>query len=144
MRCRAIVYGLLMVLLAGCMMPERAVVADTDPSDWHRAVTLNYTNHTAPTTCEAWVFIRVTQRFHTDTLTVRIATTSPDSLHAEEYHRLVFRPHPTPSALQRVIEIPYRRGMLLQQSGDYRFTITPTRPIRGVEAIGMKFIEQEH
>ena len=144
MRGRAIVYGVVLALFAGCMRPERAVVADTDPSDWHRAVTLDYTNRTAPATCEAWVFLRITQRFHTDTLTVRITTLTPDSLHAEEYHRLVFRPHPTPSALQRVVEVPYRRGIRLQQCGNYRFTITPTRPMEGVEAVGMKFIEHEH
>ena len=123
------------------MKPERAVVTDTDPSDWHRTTTLDYTNHTEEASCEAWIFLRVNQRFRTDTLTVRIATRTPDSLYTAEYHRLVFRERHTPSAIQRIVEVPYRRGIRLKECGRYHFAITPTRPIQGVEAVGMKLIE---
>ena len=123
------------------MTPERAVVTDTDPSDWHRTATLDYTSHTAEASCEAWIFLRVNPRFHTDTLTVRIDARTPDSLHTSEYHRLVLRDRPTPSAIQRIVEVPYRRGIRLKERGRYRFAITPTRPVQGVEAVGMKLIE---
>ena len=72
------------------------------------------------------------ERFH-----IRIATVTPDSLRFGEWFLLVI-PHPKgPAALMREAAIPYRRRIRLTQHGDYRCSVTPVRPVRGVEAVGV-------
>ena len=86
---------------------------------------------------DAVIFLRCNDRFAEDTLTVRIATVTPDSLRFGEWFQLVI-PHPKgPAALMREAAIPYRRRIRLTQHGDYRCSVTPVRPVRGVEAVGV-------
>ena len=86
---------------------------------------------------DAVIFLRCNDRFAEDTLTVRIATVTPDSLRFGEWFLLVI-PHPKgPAALMREAAIPYRRRIRLTQHGDYRCSVTPVRPVRGVEAVGV-------
>ena len=86
---------------------------------------------------DAVIFLRCNDRFAEDTLTVRIAVTTPDSLRSEELFLLAIPRTPSPAALIREAAVPYRRAIRLGRTGDYRFTVTPTRPIRGVEAVGL-------
>lgn len=137
----AFIGGIFAFLLVSCITPERSVAVDTNPAMWMREVQLAYQNP-HPQATEIRLFLRVDDRFRTDSLTVRITTLTPDSLRAEELHRLIIPARPTAAPLQRVVEVPYRRGVELRQQGTYRFDIAPVRPIKGVEAVGMKFIEQ--
>ena len=90
---------------------------------------------------DAVIFLRCNDRFAEDTLTVRIATVTPDSLRFGEWFLLVI-PHPKgPAALMREAAIPYRRRIRLTQHGDYRCSVTPVRPVRGVEAVGIDLQE---
>ena len=90
------------------------------------------------------VFLRCNDRFAEDTLTLRIATVTPDSLRFEEPFRLVIpRGESRPTPLMREIVVPYRIRMRFAQQGDYRCILTPTRPVRGVEAVGINLTKSE-
>lgn len=69
---------------------------------------------------DAKVFCAATSRFAEDTLTLRIATVTPDSLRFEEPFRLVIpRGESRPTPLMREIVVPYRIRMRFAQQGDY-------------------------
>lgn len=128
--------------VAGCVKPDRAVVVDLDPAAWAERAEVCYTNPDTISSRSLQLFLRVADRFAEDSLTVVVMTLSPDSLRTSEYHRLTFREEPTATPLQRVVMVPYRRAVRLTQRGTYRFLITPTRTVEGVEAVGL-FIEKE-
>lgn len=130
------------VLLVGCITPERVAMCDVQPAGWEERVEVRYANSDTTALCELRVVLRLEERFVADSLTLRITTLSPDSLRASEYHRLHLPVSRVAAPLHRVVEVPYRRGVQLQRAGEYRFALTPTRPIEGVEAVGMKIITE--
>lgn len=87
--------------------------------------------------------LRCNDRFAEDTLTLRIATVTPDSLRFEEPFRLVIPRDESPAPLKREVAVPYRLRIRFTQSGDYRCILTPTRPVRGVEAVGINLTKSE-
>lgn len=92
---------------------------------------------------DAEVFLRCNDRFAEDTLTLRIATIAPDSLRFEEPFLLVIPRGESPAPLMREVAVPYRIRIRFTQSGDYRCILTPTRPVRGVEAVGVNIEKSE-
>ena len=83
------------------------------------------------------LFLRCNDRFGEDTLTLRIVTTTPDSLRFEEFFRITSPRTNGPAAIAHEIAVPYRRHVRFAREGDYRMTIAPTRPVRGIEAVGI-------
>ncbi len=128
----------LMLLSVGCLRPDRAVVVDLDAAAWSEAVELCYENADSTARQSLQLFVRLDDRFREDSLTLHITTYSPDTLVTSEYHRLVFTERYAPAPLQRVAELPYRRGVRLPRKGCYRFRLAPTRSVEGIEAIGIK------
>ena len=124
-------------LLAGsCVSPHQSAVTDVNPAGG-LAGRNRLPNADTVSLRDAVIFLRCNDRFAEDTLTVRIATVTPDSLRFGEWFLLVI-PHPKgPAALMREAAIPYRRRIRLTQHGDYRCSVTPVRPVRGVEAVGV-------
>ena len=102
--------ALLLSGVAGCASDSWSAAADVNPSEWAAGAGILFPNADSLARYDATLFLRCNDRFAEDTLTVRIAVTTPDSL---------------------------RRAIRLGRTGDYRFTVTPTRPIRGVEAVGL-------
>lgn len=139
MHLRGVIGGLIACGLVGCIAPERAVVADVSPTWWQKSAQLSYHHQDTLARLELRLFLRLDDRFKEDTLTLKVITYSPDSLFTREYHRLVIPSRRVATPLQRVVEIPYRRGVQLRKAGDYRFRLMPTRPIEGVEAVGICF-----
>lgn len=129
-------------LLVGCITPERVEMCDVSPAGWKERVEVAYAHSDTTATLALRVVLRLEERFATDSLTLRITTLSPDSLRGSEYHRLHLPSSRVAAPLRRVVEVPYRRGVRLQHVGKYRFALTPTRPIEGVEAVGMKIITE--
>ena len=43
----------------------------------------------------------------------------------------------------REIVVPYRIRMRFAQQGDYHCILTPTHPVRGVEAVGINLTKSE-
>lgn len=126
--------------LSACgLSPVRSAAADTDPRRWERPAEIVFRNADTATRCDASLFLRCNDRFAEDTLTVRVAVVAPDSLRYEEPFLLVIPRAEGPAALMREVAVPYRRRIRLARMGDYRFRVTPLRPVRGVEAVGVHF-----
>ena len=82
-------------------------------------------------------------RMDEDTVTGRIAVVTPDSLRHEEACRLVLPAAHTPAALSREADLPYRRRIRFARTGDYCITVTPGRPVKGIEAVGINIVKSE-
>ena len=125
-------------LLAGsCVSPHQSAVTDVNPARWDSRAEIRLPNADTVSLRDAVIFLRCNDRFAEDTLTVRIATVTPDSLRFGEWFLLVIPHTKGPAALMREAAIPYRRRIRLTQHGDYRCSVTPVRPVRGVEAVGV-------
>ena len=94
----------------GCTQPFRSNAADTDPVSWKDPAGIVLAN---------------------------ADTTTPDSLRFEEFFRITSPRTNGPAAIAREIAVPYRRRVRFAREGDYRMTIAPTRPVRGIEAVGI-------
>ena len=121
----------------GCVSPHQSAVTDVNPIRWDRKAEIHMPNTDTVTLRDASIFLRCNDRFVEDTLTIRITTLTPDSLRVEEPFLLVIPRSESPAALMREVVVPYRRRILFTRSGDYRCIVTPTRPIRGIEAVGI-------
>lgn len=129
--------ALLLSGAAGCAPHGWSAAADVNPSEWAAGAEVIFPNTDTIARYDAALFLRCNDRFAEDTLTVRISVTTPDSMRGEELFLLAIPRTPSPAAIVREAAVPYRRRIHLGQEGDYRFTVTPTRPIRGVEAVGL-------
>ena len=121
--------ALLLSGVAGCASDSWSAAADVNPSEWAAGAGILFPNADSLARYDAPTTVIVG--------TVRIAATTPDSLRSEELFLLAIPRTPSPAALVREAAVPYRRAIRLGRTGDYRFTVTPTRPIRGVEAVGL-------
>lgn len=141
---RPVFAAVLAALAAGsCVSPHQSAATDVDPARWSAAAEILLPNADTVTLRDAALFLRCNDRFTADTLTLRIATLTPDSLRFEEPFLLVIPRPEGPAALMREVVIPYRRRILFTQSGDYRCIVTPTRPVRGVEAVGINLTKSQ-
>ena len=105
--------------------------------------TIVVTNTDTTTLRDMDLFLRYDDRMDEDTLTVRIAVVTPDSLRHEEAFRLVLPAAHTPAALSREADLPYRRRIRFARTGDYCITVTPGRPVKGIEAVGINIVKSE-
>lgn len=122
----------------GCTSPWQTAAADVTPGGWEEPAEIRIENADTMTLRDADLFLRYDERFAEDTLSVRIATVAPDSLRFEETFLLAIPRNNGPAALTRESCIPYRRRIRLPKTGEYRFIVTPQRPVRGVEAVGVR------
>lgn len=87
--------------------------------------------------------LRCNERFAEDTFSVRIAVRTPAALRYEEPFLIAVPRGGGLAALMRENAVLYRRHVRLAEAGDYRVTITPMRPLRGVEAVGIDLVKNE-
>lgn len=130
-------FALALLTATGCGASQPATSADVDPASWHDAAEVALVNTDTLTERDLMLYLRCNDRFGEDTLTVRIAVCTPDSLRYEEPFTLVIPPTGTPAALAREVAVPYRRRVVFRRTGLHRIRITPLRPVRGVEAAGI-------
>lgn len=140
---RALFCALVGATICSCLSPERVVVRDLPEAEWRDSLHLTYLNNDTTALHEVRIVLRLDNACREDSLTLRMAIYSPDSLTAAEYHRLLIERKRGAAPLQRIVEVPYRRGVLLQRTGAYHFVLTPTRPMKGVEAVGLKFTTEQ-
>lgn len=134
--CQLVVAILLALVLGGCASPHQSSAEDVSPLSWEEAVEFTLPNSDTLTLREVEIYLRGNQRFAEDSLTVRLLLLTPDSLGYAEPFTLVI-PHATPSPVAREVTIPYRSRVRFTRLGDYRLRITPTRPVKGLEAVGI-------
>ena len=120
------------LLAAGCMSPHGAVATDVNSASWSDPAPLTLANADTTTLRDVNLF-----------LTVRIRMRTPDSLQHEEPFVMVIPPAHTPAAISREADIPYRRRVRFNRTGDYHLTITPCRPVEGVEAVGIHIVKSQ-
>ena len=121
----------------------RRAVTDVNASGWGTPAAIVFTNTDTTTLRDMDLFLRYDDRMDEDTLTVRIAVVTPDSLRHEEAFRLALPAAHTPAALSREADLPYRRRIRFARTGDYCITVTPGRPVKGVEAVGINIVKSE-
>ena len=131
------------LLAAGCMSPHGAVATDVNSASWSDPAPLTLANADTTTLRDVNLFLRCNDRFAEDSLTVRIRMRTPDSLQHEEPFVMVIPPAHTPAAISREADIPYRRRVRFDRTGDYHLTITPCRPVEGVEAVGIHIVKSQ-
>ena len=131
--------GLLLALLpaAGCFSPHRSAVADVDPSGWRDGVEVRLANADTLAACDLWLVVRYDAAFAGDPVDLEVTTVAPDSLRLTETFTLRLTPSRSPSPLLRDTAVLYRRRAVLRREGDYRITIRPCCPVRGIEAVGI-------
>lgn len=128
-------------LAAGCSSPFRSIAADVDARAWVDPVELILPN-TDTLGCYDWqLFVRSDDRIAADTFTLRIAVVTPDSLRFEEPFFVRLPVRPVPAAMLSEADVDYRRQVRLSRSGDYRLTIRPLYPLRGIEAVGIQTVK---
>lgn len=141
MRCVAAGLVAIVWLAVGCTTPYRSVVADVDAGNWCEPAELILPN-VDTLDCYDWqLFVRNDERIAADTFTVRIAVVTPDSLRFEEPFFVRLPAQSVPAAVLRETLIDYRRKVRLFRSGDYRLTVEPVRPLRGIEAVGIQTVK---
>ncbi len=134
----ALLTALFAALCCGsCVTPRLSVAADTDPAAWHETAEMTLRNDDTLARRDLDLFLRCNDRFGEDTLTVHITLLTPDSLRFGEPFLLTLRHDRRTAALASEAVIPYRRRVRFGRTGDYRIRITPARPVRGVESVGI-------
>lgn len=129
-------------LLFGCASPRGSYFTDTSPDSWRKSITVAFPNADTLSTREISIALRCNEMFRDDTLSLHVALLSPDSLRYEEPVVLRIPRGRYAAPVSREIVIPYRQNSVLADSGEYLFTFTPMRSVRGIEAVGL--IISEH
>ena len=131
------------LLAAGCMSPHGAVATDVISASWSDPAPLTLANADTTTLRDVNLFLRAPVGVALYWRSVRRGPPTPDSLQHEEPFVMVIPPAHTPAAISREADIPYRRRVLFDRTGDYHLTITPCRPVEGVEAVGIHIAKSQ-
>lgn len=134
----------LAAFLAGsCLSAHHATAIDVDTRGWQRAATFLLPNSDTAALHDLHLFLRCGECFAEDTVTFRITVTTPGRLRFEElFPAAIPRRHSSAALLGERI-IPYRRAVRFTETGDYRISIAPLRPLKGVEAVGLDIVKSE-
>lgn len=128
---------------SGCVTQHSSAVCDVDPFAWSAPAEILYANTDSLNMADMELFLRCNERMTEDTLTVSIVTLTPDSLRFEERLQLHIPRTRDIAALTREAVIPYRNRVRLARTGDYRIRITPVRPVKGIEAVGIHLTDND-
>lgn len=130
--------GLLLALLpaAGCLSPHRSAVADVDPLGWREAAEVRFPNADTLAVCDLWLVVRYDAAFAGGRSIWKRRPSRPIRSARRSLSRCA-RPLARPSPLLCDTAVLYRRRAVLRCAGDYRMTIRPCRPVRGIEAVGV-------
>lgn len=131
------------LLAGGCSAPQQAIAVDVDPNGWSHQARLILPNTDTTTLRDITFFVRCDQRLSEDTVTLRIAFQTPDTLHYEESFRLFIPRNTTPAALTHEVVVPYRYQVRFPRIGTYLMTLTPTHEVCGIEAIGINIVKSK-
>lgn len=102
---------------------------------WSEAVHLCIDNDDTLSMRTLSVVVRYNRQLKADSVSIGITTRTPDSLRLEERFTLHIPPTDEVHPVERIF--PYRRHARLMRQGSYRFTITPSDEIAGIESVGL-------
>ena len=125
-------------MLCGCDTASRSHVAEIGGGVWDRPVTVTLPNSDTLGIYDMIVALRHDGSLEGRTVEMTVRTVTPDSLWTEEVLSVtVGDDGRSRSALHEAAAV-YRRRVRLAREGDYRITITPERPVKGVSAVGVE------
>ena len=133
------VFSVVVVALWGCRTTDPARMVGVDIERWSEVATLEYDNRDTLAVRALNIALRYNDTFKASELPLRIAITTPDSLHYEEVVTLELHRPPTALAVATTESLPYRRGVTLNRCGRYTFSFHPLVEVRGMAAIGIEF-----
>lgn len=129
---------LVAAVAVGCTSNTKIDMQPVDVFGWSRPVSIIYDNSKTEQLQTIAVAMRYNTNFDTDTLTVDIHTSLPDVHQCKERVLLHFKRGYSASAVTSSESVVYRYNCALSQRGNYIFTITPCREVKGVEAVGIE------
>lgn len=122
---------------AGCLSHHRSAVADVDPRGWNDAAEVSFANADTLAPCDLWLVVRYDAAFAGEPVELEVTTVAPDSLRLSERFTLRLPVSRGPAPLLRDTAVLYRRRAVLRRTSEYRMTIRPDEPVRGIEAVGI-------
>ena len=111
------------------------------PYSWSKPVSIIVENDNTERVVDIAVALRYNDNLESDTLSVTLQTSLPDARQVREELLLHLNREYSAAAVTASETVPYRTNCTLNQSGYYIFTITPSRAVKGVEAVGIELVE---
>jgi hypothetical protein len=138
---RALFAVVVVVLTVACRGEQHSVeVHDQPTTGWEGVEEFTFVNEDTLSMREIAVVLRYDRREVVDTLPINIVTISPDSLVLSE--NMTLRIPRLGDMRPAEQSFPYRRGVVLQRSGEYRFRIKPRALAKGVGSVGLLITNQ--
>ena len=129
------------VLMVACRGQQRSVeVHDQPTAGWEGVEEFTFVNEDTLSMREIAVVLRYDRKDVVDTLSLNIVTISPDSLVLSE--NMTLRIPRLGDMRPAEQSFPYRRGVVLQRKGEYRFRLTPGMKADGVGSVGLLITNQ--
>ncbi|MBR5206709.1 MAG: hypothetical protein IKW52_06030 [Alistipes sp.] len=129
------------VLMVACRGEQRSVeVHDQPTTGWECVEEFSFVNDDTLSMREIAVVLRYDRKDVVDTLSLNIVTISPDSLVLSE--NMTLRIPRLGDMRPAEQSFPYRRGVVLQRRGEYRFRLTPSVKAEGVGSVGLLITNQ--
>ena len=125
------------LLMVGCSSGGYVDMQPVNPKGWSEPVSIFYENGDMESLRDISVALRYNSSFQDDTLSVVLHTSLPDARQFRERITLQLKREYSSAAVTSSESVPYREDCQLSQSGIYIFTITPSRAVTGVEAVGI-------
>ena len=125
------------LLMVGCSKPAYVDMKVVDPNCWDSAVSIFYENEDVESLRNLSIALRYNNDFQSDTLSVMVHTSLPDVHQFCERVTLHLAREYSSTAVTSSELVPYRADVQLNQKGCYIFTITPSRAVEGIEAVGI-------
>lgn len=124
------------VLMVGCGAKEKNI-CHVNPNNWNNSAEIIYDNQQPNTILDISFFVRCNTDFDLDMMSVVISTESPNKEICIEPTTWLFDAEKAPNPTSTIQKIGYRSTCILNQVGEYKFSITPISAIKGVEAVGI-------
>lgn len=133
--------AIVVVLMVACRSNEHIVEVHDQPSaGWEGVEEFCFMNDDTLSMREIAVVLRYDRKDVADSVALNIVTISPDSLVLSEDMTLRI---PRLGNLRPAEQsFPYRRGVVLQRKGEYRFRLTPHATVEGVGSVGLLITNQ--
>ena len=120
------------------------VMTDVDAQCWDDSATISYQNSNTDVQRNLSVMLHINRHFDSNDIALEITTCTPDSLRYSEKVLLPIKVEWANGVVDATdVELPYRRGANLRHKGEYKITITPKHPVKGVVAAGINFNSQK-
>lgn len=125
------------VVLCGCNTASRSHVTEIRGRVWEAPAEITVPNSDTLGLYDLSIALRHDGSPAGSVVEMTVRTVTPDSLWTEERIAVSIGDDGRSRSSQHETVCPYRRGVRLSRTGDYRITVTPLRPVKGVVAVGV-------